>query len=78
MAKCSQNAGIGIIATNTTMFVVFKRESGVDILSNFQSKCFIPKQIIQFILIGTNSNSIYQANKSVNGLHQLDDVVHDV
>ena len=43
LAKCSQNAGIGIIATNTTMFVVFKLESGVDILSDFQSKCFYPQ-----------------------------------
>ena len=42
----------------------------------FNQNVFAPEQMIQFILIGTNSDeldSICQDSKSLNGLQQLDD-----
>ena len=42
----------------------------------FNQNVFAPEQMIQFILIGTNSDeldSICQASKSLNGLQQVRD-----
>ena len=39
----------------------------------FNQQVFVPEQMVQFILIGTNSDevdSICQASKSLNGLQQ--------